>query len=547
MRPLITPTVAAIASGLAIGAVLARGAAEPMQPAPLTTPGVSERVAPVETTVRAGADLQGYIDRARPGDVLLLEPGATYTGNFTLPPLPDVPGGASAQYITIRSAADDSRFPARGRVGPEHQQWMPILRSPNTGSALATKPGAHHWRLQWLSFAANSRGEGNIISLGDGTQAQNNLATVPHHFELDGLIIRGDADRGQKRGIALNSAATVIRNSDIREIKYEGQDSQAICGWNGPGPFVIENNYLEAAAENVLFGGADPAIRDLVPTDITIRRNYVTKPLEWRGSRWTVKNLLELKNARRVLIESNVFENSWVAAQTGYALLFKPVNQDGKAPWSDVSDITVQYNIVRHVSTAISILGTDYEHPSAHMRGLQIRHNLFYDVDAGRWGGDGRFLLIGGGPADIVIDHNTVIQSGSVVQFYGTQNGRPWTIDNLHFTNNLTRHNQFGIIGESVGIGKSAIVAYVKGDEFRRNVLAGGDPSRYPPDNLFPSVAELMADFVDSAHDDYRLRTTSRFRAAATDGSMLGANMEELGRRKPPEREPRSRPPRTGK
>jgi hypothetical protein len=503
-------------------------------------------MSPLQTTVPAGADLQNYIDRARPGDVLLLEPGATYVGNFTLPALPEQTAVVPAQYITIRTAADNSRFPTGGRVTPELAQWMPTIRSPNGGSALATKPGAHHWRLQWLAFEANSGGEGNIISLGDGSAAQRDLASVPHHLELDGLIIRGDPARGQKRAIALNSADTVIRNSDIREIKAAGQDSQAICGWNGPGPYVIDNNYLEAAAENVMFGGSDPAIRDLVPTGITIRRNYVTKPLEWRGSRWTVKNLLELKNARRVTVESNVFENNWVAAQTGYALLFKPVNQDGKAPWSDVSDVTVQYNIVRHVSSAINILGTDYEHPSAHMRGLVIRDNVFYDVDAGRWGGDGRFMLIGGGPAEIVVDHNTVIQSGSVVQFYGTQNGRPWVIDNLHFTNNLTRHNQFGIIGESAGIGKTAITAYVSHDEVRRNVIAGGDPSRYPPDNLFPTVAQLMAEFIDSAHDDYRLRPTSSLRTAGTDGSMLGANMEELGRRKPPEREPRSpRPPRT--
>jgi hypothetical protein len=499
----------------------------------------------VQTNVPAGADLQTYITRARPGDVLLLEPGATYVGNFTLPVLPEQPAGIPPQYITIRSAADPSHFPAAGRVAPEHAEWMPTIRSPNGGSALATKPGAHHWRLQWLAFEANSGGAGNIISLGDGGEAQRDAASVPHHFELDGLIIRGDAARGQKRGIALNSAQTTIRNSDIRDIKTEGQDSQAICGWNGPGPYVIENNYLEGAGENVMFGGSDPAIRDLVPSDITIRRNYVTKPVSWRGSRWTVKNLLELKNARRVVIESNVFENNWVAAQTGYALLFKPVNQDGKAPWSDVSDITLQYNIVRHVSSAINILGTDYEHPSAHMRGLVIRNNLFYDVDGARWGGDGRFLLIGGGPADLVIDHNTVIQSGSVVQFYGTQNGRPWVIENLRFTNNLTRHNQFGVIGESAGIGRSAIAAYVSHDEFRRNVLAGGDPSRYPPDNLFPSVGEFMAEFADSAHEDYRLRTTCGFRAAGTDGSMLGANLEELARRKPPEREPRQTPRRS--
>ena len=44
-------------------------------------------------------------------------------------------------------------------------------------------------------------------------------------------------------------------------------------GWNGPGPFLIENNYLEAAGENVMFGGSDPSIANLVPSNITIRRN----------------------------------------------------------------------------------------------------------------------------------------------------------------------------------------------------------------------------------------------------------------------------------
>lgn len=525
-----------IAAGLALVALsLARGVAErPVPAVDVTADAASlEPRAPVQTSVPADADLQVYIDRARPGDVLLLEPRATYVGNFTLPALPEQSPRIPAQFITIRSAADPSSFPLNGRVRPEHAQSMPTLRSPNVGSALATKPGAHHWRLQWLAFQANSGGAGNVISLGDGSDSQRDLATVPHDLDLDGLIIRGDPERGQKRGIGLNSGATVIRNSDIRDIKYDGQDSQAICGWNGPGPYVIENNYLEAAGENVMFGGADPSIRDLVPSDITIRRNYVTKPLAWKESRsrWTVKNLLELKNARRVLIESNVFEHNWVAAQSGYALLFKPVNQDGRSPWADVSDITFQFNIVRHVASAINVLGTDYQYPSGQLRGLQIRHNLFYDVNSSRWGGEGRFLMLGDGPVDIVVDHNTIIQNGSVLQLYGTKAGRPWVIQNLRLTNNLALHNEYGIIGESAGIGKSAIAAYLTREEIRRNVLAGGDPSRYPADNLFPSVAELMAEFVDSAGGDYRLRPDSRFREAATDGTMLGANIEVMRRR----------------
>jgi hypothetical protein len=53
-----------------------------------------------------------------------------------------------------------------------------------------------------------------------------------------------------------------------------------------------------------MFGGGDPAIPNLVPSDIEIRRNYFSKPLSWRvgdpsytGVTWLVKNLLELKNA----------------------------------------------------------------------------------------------------------------------------------------------------------------------------------------------------------------------------------------------------------
>src|SRR5690606_23447694 len=93
-----------------------------------------------------------------------------------------------------------------------------------------------------------------------------------------------------------------------------GNDSQAIAGWNGPGPFKIVNNYLEGAGENIMFGGATPRIEGLVPADIVIRGNHFHKPLRWRigdpsyeGIPWSVKNLFELKNARRVVIDGNIF------------------------------------------------------------------------------------------------------------------------------------------------------------------------------------------------------------------------------------------------
>ena len=120
------------------------------------------------------------------------------------------------------------------------------------------------------------------MQIGDGSSAQNSLDKVPHDFVLSHLYIHGDPMWGQKRGIALNAAAVTIRDSHISDCKGVGQDTQAIGGWNGPGPYTIENNYLEAAGENVMFGGADPAIANLVADGITFRGNYLSRPMAWR-------------------------------------------------------------------------------------------------------------------------------------------------------------------------------------------------------------------------------------------------------------------------
>src|SRR5262249_39206743 len=153
--------------------------------------------------------------------------------------------------------------------------------------------------------------------------------------------------------------------------KERGADAQAIAGWNGDGPFLIVNNHIEGSGENLLFGGADPSIPMLVPADIEIRRNHIVKPLRWKqgepgfqGTPWSVKNLLELKNARRVLIEGNLLENNWQESQNGFAILFTVRNQDGRATWSVVEDVTFAGNVVRHAANGINMHGRDDNYPS---------------------------------------------------------------------------------------------------------------------------------------------------------------------------------------
>src|SRR5687767_4093989 len=195
--------------------------------------------------VAAGGDLQAALNAARPGDTILLAPGAVFTGNFKLP----VHGGAT--YVTVRSAASDNLLPGpRERMTPAYAPLLPTIKSPNGMPALRTVAAAAYWRLQFLELGPTANPVGTVLDLGDGSSAQNLASLVPHHLIVDRVYIHGDPEKGQKRGIALNSAHTTIANSHISDFKLVAQDSQAIASWNSPGPFKVENNYLEGAGDN---------------------------------------------------------------------------------------------------------------------------------------------------------------------------------------------------------------------------------------------------------------------------------------------------------
>lgn len=463
--------------------------------------------------VAAGGNLQQAINNAAAGDTIALAPGAIFTGSFTLP------AKSGNAVITIRTAGD-SGLPGEGvRISPASAGALAIIRAGGTAPAIRTAAGAHHWRLMLLEV--QGVGGGDIITLGDGSSTQTSLSQIAHDLVVDRLYIHGDATKGQKRGIALNSASTTITGSYISDIKLVGQDSQAICGWNGPGPFSITNNYLEAAGENVMFGGSDPAVPNLVPADITVAGNYVTKKVAWRTEKWSVKNLIELKNARRVTIAGNTFENNWEGGQPGFGIVFTVRNQNGKCPWCQVDHVTFERNIVRHSAAGIKILGRDNNYPSQQTHAILIRNNLFYDIDSKAWGGNGYFVAMTDGARDITVDHNTFAQvNGSgFVQIDGPP------VLGFVFTNNLTKLGRYGIAGTGRGSGNSAIGAFLPGAEITRNVIAGGTAGQYPAGNSFPSVAQFEAQFMSYAGADYRLIASSPWRGAGTDGHDLGAPM----------------------
>jgi hypothetical protein len=480
-------------------------------------------------TVAAGGDLQAALNAAAPGDTILLPAGAVFTGNFTLP----AKGGSA--FITIRSATPDSSLPAAGtRITPAYAGLLPKIQSDHNGAAFHTAPGATYWRLLFVEILpSEANSSANLIELGGADITQTSLSQVPQHLVIDRSYIHGVDAWDQRRGIALNSGDTQIINSYISNIKGVNQDTQAVAGWNGPGPYLLENNYLEAAAENVLFGGADPLIPSLVPSNITIRRNLVSKPLAWQTSSYTLKNLIELKNAENVTIEGNTIENNWAAGQQGYSIVLTPRNQDGTAPWSVVQNVTVRNNLIHHVAAVFNISGWDDLNSSQQTNAILISNNLVYDVSAA-YGtslspANGWFAVIGNGPTGVTFDHNTIDNDGddTICLYSGTTAASAY-VSNLEITNNLLRDNAYGIFGGNSQEGSQSLAMYAPGAYVAGNTIGGASASLYPSGNVFPSLAQWLAGFVSESGADYRLNSTAAWRGSALDGTDPGVSFTAL-------------------
>ncbi|MBA2732950.1 MAG: hypothetical protein H0U54_08685 [Acidobacteria bacterium] len=480
--------------------------------------------------VEAGGDLQKAINAAKAGDTIILEAGATYPGPITLP-YKGAGTGTDADYITIQSSALSS-LAEGARVTPANAALMARLLVRNYPgfsygpAVIRTQARAHHYKLIGLEITSDPTASiPDLVTLGDGSEAQNSLSLVPHHLILDRCYVHAGENQPAKRGIALNSAETTISNSYIAGFKLVGEDSQAICMWNGPGRYQIINNYLEAAAENILILGSSNWIPNLIPSDIQIKRNHLAKPLRWypkdaryAGAQWLVKNLLELKTGKRVEIDGNVMEYSWQGGQDGMAIIIAPIsNGGGSVP--QLEDITFTNNIVRHAAGGMLLDGRLAQGDGSYLRRVSVSNNLFEDID-GKWGETyGRLFVVNDGADRVTIEHNTAMNTGHAVVSQ--------TIPNPNFVsrNNIFRRD----VSSGLNPGEDTIKSFFPGCVWMRNVQIGADWSMYNSSrgNYFPPTPKAVG-FVDFTGGNYRLAPNSKYKNAATDGKDIGCDFDAL-------------------
>lgn len=472
--------------------------------------------------------LQAAIDAAVPGDTILLAPGSVHPHVILRGNKPD-----TGKWIVIRSSspAFDPGGPLQSGVrvdgsNAQHTSQMARIRSTYSASAIESESNIHHYRLVGLDIAAddNTQSVRTFIELG----SDNSTTPAARDIVIDRVYIHGHTWGLHRRGVAMNGARIAVIDSSIAEIHDGGGDENAAGAWNGPGPYKLVNNRLESAGVILMFGGSDPGAQSMNPADVEMRGNLVTRPLAWRNV-YPIKNLLELKNLSRALIEGNIFENNWASAQIGHALVFTVRNQGGNCPTCTVQDITFRNNIVRNVPTLLSILGTDYTYPSGYTGDLLFANNLFDHIDYGAYAtsGSAHTIVITEGPKYVTFSRNTFINlsdSGSCALLFGG-NG---TTTGFVFRGNLMRRQEYGILGDNVTPGITALNTYAPGWIFDQNGIAGSS-STHPPNNQYLTPASWEGQFVNyngGNGGNYRLLSPNAYSSAGN--SAVGVDMDAL-------------------
>jgi len=491
----------------------------------------SSSVAGTGTGNRTDCSVPYALANCAGGDIIKVTKNVTYTGPWTIPNL----SGSSFVYVvsTGDPGSGGTGLPAaETRVAPADATSMAKLQvsAAASSAAIKTTTNSHHFRFVGIEVTVGPTTTDYVNTLITTDNAETLDSQVSNQIIFDRCYVHGGTSTtaAGRRGFALSGTNIAVIDSYVSGFFEDGFDSQAIYGYQGDGPFKIHNNFLEGASENVMFGGSDPTIPNSVPSDITITHNYFYKPTAWLGAGHNVKNLLEFKNAQRVLVAGNTFERNWLDGQSGYSLLITPRNQGGTAPWCVTKDITIRLNLWKELGNGFNIAGEDDIETSERTERILIENNLI-DV-TGYGSSQGRIFQILGGPSFLTIRHNTAFCAGTS-PFTANCDNDPLAAG-FTFENNIVANGDIGFSGTGTVGATTTLSTWFDVDAiFRKNVIIAGNAGQNPADNFFPANNAAVG-FTDIsgafAANDYTLTGASAYHNAGTDGTDIGCNIAAL-------------------
>jgi hypothetical protein len=422
---------------------------------------------------------------------------------------------------------------------------MPRLHTPhNNEPALRAEKGAHHWRFIGIEFAAAPEVKRVSAVVDLSHDASGKLEEVPSHIIFDRVYIHGRPDLDSQRGLAMNSRHTAIIDSYVDECHIHGADSQAVCAWDGPGPFLIENCSRGRRREHHVRRRAklrrdDGPRRHHHPPQSPVQKPRLVRP-EISGQLGHQEPLRN-QNARRVLFEGNVLENCWAEGQTGFAFVLKTSSPgDQGRPWDTTTDLTIRHNRIINSLNGVSIArwssaGPVVEGAEPTSR-ILFEHNVFERFGgksdyAGKGGEEGAGILFQCAGRDLTFRHNTAFPG--YCMFSLVQPGS----DNLILDDNLLTPGSYSIHPDG-GSGPGWLGGqgtHLKGNSRMSGntiIRTGTTRARETSAKVFPPENHFFDSFAAAGVDEktYRLLPSSKAKKTATDGTDPGADIDAIAK-----------------
>lgn len=261
---------------------------------------------------------------------------------------------------------------------------------------------------------------------------------VPSGFTYRGCVFDGPC----RRAMYANCKDLLVEDNVFSNYYEANTDSQVIAGTNGSENHIIRRNKMEAASENIIYGGSDAASEEMCPKNIRILDNELTKRAEWKTEKYNMKCLLELKNAQDVVIRGNKFDGAYKQAWgNAPAMVIKSANQGGTNPYARSEDVLIENNIIQNVGTYISLLSEDEPgNLPGRTKNIMVRMNLFHAMNGEP---DGRAIKLGEDCIDVTFDHNTFLDNRhSFLEWWGELGNRAV---NFRYINNISEHGTYGV------------------------------------------------------------------------------------------------------
>jgi hypothetical protein len=416
-------------------------------------------------------------------------------------------------WITIRPDVADDIFVmgVKPWVVPEKKLSMLVLQAPDNSPVLTAEDGANHYKLFGIEVPPNPSVSMDLVVIGNAYATK--VEQLPSYITFDHCYFHGDPTRGQFRGLQWHVANGIVTCCYFDDFFENGRQSQAIYATNGPGPYLIEKSYICAASENILFGGDDPRVPNLIPSKITIRGNYICKNLAWKTRtdvQFNIANLLEFKLGRDVDVYDNVFQFNWPGAQAGAGIVPTVRNQNATAPWSTIENLHFHHNVILDVNgPAVNSLGKDDQLNntvvSVQGKNLVIDYNLFVRCRNG--------IQVNKGFEPTIIRHNTFTDCNDWFLQFPTA----MAANNFVYEGNVTPCGAYGITGNNTTVGKPTLDVSAPGYSVTKNVV--GKPTVNLPAGNY-TVPDLTLFF------DARKRYIGT--ELAPDGAKVGADIDDI-------------------